>query len=921
MDENLTQLETLFTQTRALPPAERGAWLARACAGDATLRGRVEALLAVDAADGALLDAGCRPAPVAGEKPGDQIGGYVLREQIGDGGVGMVFLAEQIGPVRRRVALKIIKPGMDSREVVARFRAEEQALALMEHPNIARAFDAGVTPAGRPYFVMEFVAGEPLTRFCDARALPPEARLELFATVCRAVQHAHSKGVIHRDLKPSNILVALEEGRPVPKIIDFGIAKAIATPLTPQTLTLDTHFLGTPAYMSPEQAAGSGAAVDTRSDIYSLGVLLYELLTGRTPFAPQELMQAGVDEMRRRIRDDEPPRPSALFASLEARTRETAARARRLSAERLLSRLRGELDWIVLRCLEKDPARRYATANALAEDLRRYLQHEPVSAVAPSALYILRKFTRRYRGAFAAASAMLAVLVAATAFSTWEAIRATRAEQRAEEQRQREATARRAADEQRAKAEAAEKKAQHEAATSQAISEFLRKDLLAQASPNNQRDRDLKLRTVLDAATQKIDGRFPSQPLVEAALRETLGDTYTALGEYPAMQTQLEKALALYRQHAGPDDERTLIVASRLVLALRIQGRWHDAETLANDTLERITRTRGAAYPLAVQVLNTLPGIYLAQGKFADAEAALVRALPLSRQVLGPEHASTLSVLTNLAGAYMQLGRFTEALRTGEEALALKRKVLGPEHPQTLLSMANLAETCWHLDRNEQAAELAETVYRVRQRVLGPEHPSTLGVVYNLATAQLRLGRWSEAEALLRSTLELQRKKSGAENEDVLLNTGLLAEALLAQGRVEEADALARDNLAVLRRAFGAEHPETLEAAVRHARTLLARQQPAAAEDLLAATVAIEQRTLNADNPRTLFAFATLGEARLARGDFSGAEQALRAAWAGYERWEAKQPGNYPRDRREVRAKLAQLYTASGRPDEAAKWR
>ena len=451
---------------------ERAAFLDAACGSDQALRRGVEELLREQETVGAFLEepalngardskpgAGVGPGGTAlvaaiTEKPGDRIGHYKLLQVIGEGGCGVVYMAEQEEPVRRRVALKIIKLGMDTKSVIARFEAERQALAMMDHPNIAKVFDAGATETGRPYFVMELVRGIKITEYCDQNSLSTDDRLKLFTQVCQAIQHAHQKGIIHRDIKPSNILVTLHDGTPVPKVIDFGIAKATDQRLTDKTLFTEFQsFIGTPAYMSPEQAEMSGLDIDTRSDIYALGVLLYELLTGGTPFDAKTLHELGLDECRRTIREKEPARPSSRLATLTAADLTTTAKQRRIEAVRLIHQLNGDLDWIAMKCLEKDRTRRYATANALAADIQNYLDGEPVNARPPSNFYRFQKFVRRHRGPFAASSAIIATLVIGAAISVRQAVRATRAEDSAVKSQQQEAQMRQLTEQEWARAE------------------------------------------------------------------------------------------------------------------------------------------------------------------------------------------------------------------------------------------------------------------------------------------------------------------------------------------------------------------------------------------------------------------------------------------------------------------------------------
>jgi eukaryotic-like serine/threonine-protein kinase len=443
-DQGISREEALFNEALGLAPANRPAFLEKACGSDTALHCRLERLLHSHEEAGTFLE-NSAPIPSAAEltqtipvvvppseKPGDVIGRYKIREMLGEGGCGVVYVAEQTEPVRRRVALKIIKLGMDTRSVIARFEAERQALALMDHPNIAKVLDAGTTTTGRPYFVMELVRGIRITDYCDQNHLDTRQRLKLFVQVCHAVQHAHQKAIIHRDLKPSNILVTLHDGVPVPKIIDFGIAKATEGRLTDLTIYTELHqFIGTPAYMSPEQAEMSGLDIDTRSDIYSLGVLLYELLTGQTPFDARTLVKSGIDEMRRTIREQDPERPSTrLLTMMEA---DLTATARRHGSEppKLVHAIRGDLDWVAMKALEKDRTRRYETASALALDVQRFLGNEPIEARPPSNLYRFQKLVRRNKGVFAASGAIAATLILGLVVAIYLYIQENKAYQRA----------------------------------------------------------------------------------------------------------------------------------------------------------------------------------------------------------------------------------------------------------------------------------------------------------------------------------------------------------------------------------------------------------------------------------------------------------------------------------------------------------
>jgi non-specific serine/threonine protein kinase/serine/threonine-protein kinase len=791
---------------------------------------------------------------MSGNISGTVIGPYQLVQQLGEGGMGVVYHAQQLQPIRRDVALKVIKPGMDSKQVIARFESERQALALMDHPSIARVFDAGATDRGLPYFVMELVDGTPITRYCDAQRLTLKERVELFIPVCQAIQHAHQRGIIHRDIKPSNILVKQHEGQAVPKVIDFGLAKALGQQMSDATvLTSAGTVVGTFYYMSPEQAELGRHDVDTRSDVYSLGAVLYELLTGTTPLERERLANASYVEALQFVREEEARAPSMrLRKSDELRN---TALLRRSDPARLPKLLQRELDWIVLKALEKDRARRYETVNGMARDLERFLQGEPVEAAPPSATYRVGKFVRKHRVWLTTAAAFAALLVAGAVVSSWMAVRASRAQQEA-----------------------------------RAVSEFLQDDVLAQASANQQArpgtrpDPDLKVRTALDRAAARIEGKFRKQPLVEASIRETIGRAYRDLGLYREAQTQAEHALALRRQMLGERQRDTLASMNDLALALIWQGRYEQAEPLVTRLLGLRRDTLGAEDPDTLRSMVTLGLIYYYRGKYAPAETIEEKALEASKRIAGEENPETLQTMVDLAATYKREAKYAQAEPLYTAALKIRRRVSGPEHPETLLVMNNLASLYFDQGKYSEAEPLYREAFEIRRRVLGEAHPDTLQSMNNLALLSAAQGKYSDAEPLYEKTLEARRRVSGERHISTMIVMLNLAALYDHEGKPAQAIALFQTALQTERSVLGEEHDLTLTTMKGLADAYRSQSKFAQADALYTSALGVRRRVSGAQHPATVNTLAALGQARLLAGKHGEAESILREALQGYEK-------------------------------------
>ncbi|HXJ96259.1 MAG TPA: serine/threonine-protein kinase [Terriglobia bacterium] len=912
--ERWVQVEELFHRAAECEPQERIRLLEEAGSTDPELRREVESLLSwQESADGHLQaavdgEADCssflESPPWVGSPafegtadefgasesgPGAVFGQYHLLHKAGEGGMGEVWLAEQKEPVRRRVALKLVKGGMYTREVRARFESERQALALMDHPAIAKVFDAGSTPQGAPYFVMEYVAGVPITTYCDNHRLSTGERLELFVHVCEGVQHAHQKAIIHRDLKPSNILVTEVDGHPAPKIIDFGVAKALAQKLTEHTMyTRVGTLVGTPEYMSPEQALSSGEDIDTRTDVYSLGVIFYELLAGVPPL---ELRKASLDEFLRRLREEEPPTPSTKIRTQNPAASTEVARKRQTEPPALLKQIRGDLDSIALKALEKDRSRRYSSPSDFAADIVRCLRNEAVVAVPASATYRARKFARRHRAALVTACGVAGVLIAAAAVSIRQSIRADR-----------------------------------EVAVAQAVNDFLQNDLLAQASastqsgPSVKSDPHLEVRTALDRAAARIGGKFDRQPEVEAAVRDTMGQTYLDLGLYPEARKQTELALDLERRALGAENPKTLNTMSRLGRIAYLQGRYREAEELVSGNLASQHRVLGSEHPDTLNSMNLLGLIYLVEVKYPQAEALFSESLNTRRRRLGSEHPDTLNSMNNLALIYEDQGKYPQADALFSQTVEIRSRVLGPEHPETLRSMNNLATVYTEEGKYPQADALFSQILEIRRHVLGPEHPSTLDSMRLLALNYTMSGRYAAAKALYGQVLEMSRRVLGPEHPATLYTGLAFAWMYQRAGKYALAEAYAAQAVAGYRHALGPDDPTTMNAAADLALAYLSQGKFAQCELLAREAVQADQKD-RPDDWQRFRAESLLGASLARENKYAEAEPLLLGGYQGMLVRKDRIPVPYRYHLDMAHRWVVQLYRAWGRPEKAAEWK
>ena len=784
-------------------------------------------------------------------------GRYRLTGVLGEGGMGTVYRAEQTQPVRRPVALKLIRVGLDSRAVLARFDAERQALALMDHPNIARVYDGGTTAAGQPFFAMELVSGAPITDYCDQKRLPLRARLELFVAVCQAVQHAHQKGIIHRDLKPSNVLVTEVDGRPTPKVIDFGVAKATEFSLTDLSLADTGAIVGTPTYMSPEQADPSSMDIDTRTDIYALGVILYELLAGSPPIDAKSFKRGAFLEMLRMVREVDPPSPSTRLS--KADDLPGIATSRGLEPAQLRRALRGDLDWIVMKALEKDRTRRYETANGFAADVMRHLASEPVLAAPPDRAYRMRKFVRKHRGAVIAAGLVVFTLLAGIVGTTLGLIAA--------DARRREAETNLAF-----------------ATRGNEILGSIFEGLDPKANYATVAEFSGALRDGLNKAVRELDGAAIGDPLVVAAMQVKLGQSLTALGETPAAIVVLRKSLEIRSPKLGADHANTLKSLSGLAAAYELAGKLDLAIPLYEEALRSRRAKRGPDHPDTHSSMNSLGIAYDKAGKSDRSLPLLEEALKLHKARLGPDHPDTLNTMNSLAMAYTFAGKLDLAIPLQEETLKLKKAKLGPDHPDTLMSMNNLAVAYEKAGKLDLAIPLAEETLKLKKAKLGPDHPDTLATMSNLASAYTVAGKLDLAIPLAEETLKLKKAKLGPDHPDTLATMSNLASAYTVAGKLDLAIPLLEETLKLHRTKLGPDHFGTLYTM----NNLAGAYEQAGKLDLAAPlyedTLKLRKAQFGPDHPEALGTMASLGRSLLKSRAFTRAEPLLRECLAVREK-------------------------------------
>lgn len=788
-----------------------------------------------------------REGRLAAPQPEDEparIGPYVLGEILGEGGMGTVYLARQDEPIKRTVALKLVRRGRRSPALAARFEIERQILALMRHPGIAQVLDAGTTPAGHPYYAMEYVQGVPITDYCDRERLAVRQRLQLFVEVCAAIQHAHQRGVLHRDIKPQNVLVTETDGKPLPKVIDFGIAKALeGEPELRRSLTEHGFVMGTPAAMSPEQVSRADD-VDSRTDVYSLGTLLYELLVGVLPLDFDPAEPSGWFE---KIMREDPLPPSRRAGRLGDLAVEPAVR-RGTDAAGLCRQLAGDLDWIVMKALEKDRARRYASVSELAADVERHLRDEPVLAGPPSLAYRVRKYVRRNRSLAVAASLVFLGLIVGVVGISVGLVRSLRAEEQARQ----------------------------EAEKTTALNEFLHEMLTSPVLGRS--GRDLRVLEVVNRASKRLPGSFQGQPEIEAEVRASLGRTYVFLGELGSARTHLDRALELRRKVLGPDHPDTLDTRRDRGRVLFMMGNVEEAEAEIRQTLARQEEILGRDDPRTLQTVGHLAAVIVEGRGAAEARGLAERLIATYRSQRGPFATETLRAQNLLARILIAQGEYVRAEALARETAAAQQRAFGPEDPDALSTLNTLAGVLWFQGKLPELEQIVRSTLEIKTRLFGPEHPEVLDLRNNLATLLAGTGKAAEAEALARETLAVRRKVLGPEHPRTLDSQFTLAQVLDAVGRPDDAITLLRETHAAQARVSGERDSSTLSTLQSLGTSLAARGDLAEAETLLRKALELRRAAQGEGHPNTASAREALAGVLRERGKAAEAEELLAGA-------------------------------------------
>ncbi|MGB8096955.1 MAG: tetratricopeptide repeat protein [Terracidiphilus sp.] len=885
------RVKEILHQAMQLAPEQRSPFLDDACSSDAAMRAEVESLLlAGEEIRNTFLQSPPQAANLELDHEENTFAGvlavgkifaqrFLLVRKLGEGGMGQVWLADQTSPVRRQVALKLIKAGMYDESVVQRFQSERQSLAMMDHPAIAKVFDAGATPQGQPYFVMEYIPGLPIIEYCDQKKLKIADRLELFIQACEGVQHAHQKAIIHRDLKPANILVVEVDGKPMPRIIDFGLAKVATPQLTDQSLF--THrglFVGTPGYMSPEQADPNILDIDTRTDVYSMGVVLYVLLAGSTPFGTRQQKQS-FEEFLRKLREDEPPLPSKKAPSA------ATAAARSTEPGHLVKLLRGDLDWIAMKALEKDRARRYGTPTELVADIRRYLNHLPVMARPGNVAYHVRKYIRRHRVTVGVVIAFVLAGAAFTALQASELLRITRERDRADRERDR----------------------------ATRITDFMT-GMFKVSDPGQARGNSVTAREILDKASNEIETGLAKDPEVQSQMMQVMSRTYVNLGLYARAEELARRSLDARMTLLGPNDQKTLESMTQLGLILHREGHAAEAEKMERQAYEGTRRILGSDNALTLESEDYLASALVYLGRFDEAEKLEREVVERATRVLGPNSERTLRAMDNLGDALLWQDRNLEAEQEFRRLLQVAGRAWGPENPGTLRATSSLATALAGEGRLAEAEPLDRSTLATEERVLGPDHPLTGDTRESLAYVLSLEGKQADAEKLYRESLASRTRAFGPESSLTLFSKFELVGLLYKMGRFREAENQGRETLKAQVRTMGPESPYALRSKVLLASILIKEGQYAEAESLARDTFEARMRSLGPANPETLGSLRLLGIAMACSQHYADASKLYRDVIAKQSNSSGQE------DRWTVWYDFASVAISAGHPDDAIQY-